>query len=59
MWALSSNTQKLFMATQLYALLTEIEALDAKRIGLRISLELERLNTNYWKEMGEILLILV
>lgn len=46
------------MAAQLYALLTEIEAPDAKRIGLRISLKLERLNTNYWKEMGELILIL-
>ena len=46
------------MATQRYALLTEIEAPDAKRIGLRISLKLQRLNTNYWKKMGERILIL-
>lgn len=35
------------MATQRYALLAEIETPDAKRIGLRISLKLQRLNTNY------------
>lgn len=42
------------MAMKPYAFYTEIEAPDAKRIGLRISLKLKRLNTNYWKEMGEL-----
>lgn len=46
------------MATKRYALLTEIAAPDAKRIGLRISLKLQRLNTNYWKKMEELILIL-